>query len=202
MGGGSTTGSNARRQDMNAVEKSTQVLREEHRLIENAIVAMAGIIKEIESGNRLDRRQVREMAQAFATFVGRSHHSKEDFLLSMIRARRGCSDDYAIQTFYEEHHQVEEILAGLRKTANEYLDAANQSAEPLVRSLRDVVDFYPGHMWKADHVLFPLADDLLSDADQGVLVEQFSWIESAVGGDADENLRAITAEFHPKPEAA
>jgi hypothetical protein len=57
-------------------------------------------------------------------------------------------------------------------------------------------------MWKADHVLFPLADDLLSETDQGVLVEQFSWIESAVGGDADEELRAIVAEFIPKPKAA
>lgn len=187
---------------MNEVEKSTHVLREEHRLIENAILAMTGIINEIQKGNRLDRRQVWEMALSFATFVGKLHHSKEDFLLSMIYARRGWSDDYAIQTFYEEHHRVEELLAGLRKTANEYLDAADQSAERLVGCLRDVVDFYPGHMWKADHVLFPLADDLLSEADQGVLVEQFSWNESAVGGNADANLRAITAEFHPKPEAA
>ncbi|HKV78035.1 MAG TPA: hemerythrin domain-containing protein [Candidatus Sulfotelmatobacter sp.] len=187
---------------MNKIEKSTHVLREEHQLIENAIVAMAGIIKEIEKGDRLDRRQVWELAQSFATFVGRSHHSKEDFLLSMIRARRGCSDDYAVRTFYEEHHRVEELLATLRKMGNDYLDAAEQSSEPLVGSLRDVVDFYPGHMWKADHILFPLADELLSETDQGVLVEQFAWIESAVGGNADEQLRAITAEFHPKPKAA
>ena len=184
------------------VEKSTHLLREEHQLIENALVAMAAIIKKLEKDNTLDRRRVWEMAQSFATFVGRSHHSKEDFLLSMIRARRGCSDEYAVRTFYEEHHRIEELLARLRKTANEYLDAAGECSEPLVGSLRDVVDFYPGHMWKADHVLFPLADDLLSEIDQGVLVEQFSWIESAVGGNADEQLRAITAEFHPQPKAA
>jgi hypothetical protein len=65
-----------------------------------------------------------------------------------------------------------------------------------------VVDFYPGHMWKADHILFPLADDLLSEKDQGVLIEQFAWIESAVGGNADEQLRAIATEFHPKPKVA
>jgi len=187
---------------MNEVEKSTHLLREEHQRIKNALVAMAGIIQEIEKGTRLDRRQVWEMAEAFATFVGRSHHSKEDFLLSMIRARRGCSDEYAVRTFYEEHHRVEQLLVRLRKTANEYLDVADQSAEPLVGSLRDVVDFYPGHMWKADHMLFPLADGLLSETDQEVLVEQFGWIESAVGGDADENLRSIVAEFPPKPTSA
>lgn len=187
---------------INEVEKSTHLLREEHQLIQNALVAMAAIIKKLEKDNTLDRRQVWEIAQAFATFVGRSHHGKEDFLLSMIRARKGCSDEYAVRTFYEEHHRVEELLAGLRKASAEYLDAANESAEPLVGCLRDVVDFYPGHMWKADHVLFPLADDLLSETDHGVLVEHFSWIESVVGGDADENLRAITAEFCPKPKAA
>lgn len=183
-------------------EKSTHVLREEHRLIEDALVAVAAVIKKLEKDNTLDRRQVWEMAETFATFVGRSHHSKEDFLLSMIRARTGCSDQYAVRTFYEEHHRVEELLARLRKTAHEYLEAADQGSDPLVGSLRDVLDFYPGHMWKADHILFPLADELLSEADQGVLVEQFSWIESAVGDDAEENLRAIVAELCPKPKAA
>jgi hemerythrin-like domain-containing protein len=187
---------------MNEIEKSTKLLREEHQLIENAMVVIADIIKKLENGNTLDRRQVWEMAQAFATFVGRSHHSKEDFLLSMIRARRGCSDEYAVRTFYVEHHRVEVLLASLRKTADEYLETVDSNPQPLVGSLRDVVDFYPGHMWKADHILFPLADELFSETDQGVLVEQFAWIQSAVGGDADEQLRAIAAEFHPKPKAA
>lgn len=187
---------------MNEIEKSTYVLREEHLLIENALVAIAAIIKKFEKGNTLDRRQVWEMAGAFATFVGRTHHGKEDFLLSMIRARKGCSDEYAIRTFYDEHHRVEELLARLRKAAAEYLDDGDKRAEPLLGSLRDVVDFYPGHMWKADHVLFPLADDLLSETDHGVLVEHFTWIESIVGGDANEHLRAIVAEFCPRSKAA
>lgn len=187
---------------MNEVEKSTHLLREEHQLIEHAIEAIADLIKELEKGTSLNPRQVWEIAQSFATFVGTSHHTKEDFLLAMIRARRGCSDEYPIRSFYAEHHRVEELLASLRKTANEYLEGADGSADSLVGSLREVVDFYPGHMWKADHILFPLADDLLSETDQGVLVEQFAWIESAVGSNAEERLRAIAAEFHPNPKVA
>ena len=187
---------------MRDIEKSTQVLREEHQLIEKAIEAIADIIQELEKGAALNRRQVWEIAHSFATFVGRSHHSKEDFLLSMMRARKGCSDEYAVRSFYEEHHRVEVLLARLRKTANEYLESVAGSSESVVGSLRDVADFYPGHMWKADHILFPLADELLSERDQRVLVEQFAWIESAVGGNVVEQLRAIVGEFHPKPTAA
>ena len=120
----------------------------------------------------------------------------------LIRARGGCSDEYSIRSFYAEHHRMEALLASLRKTANEYLEAVAVSSARLVGSFQDVVDFYPGHMWKADHILFPLADDLLLEMDQGVLVEQFAWIESAIGGNADEQLRAVAKELHPKTKVA
>lgn len=187
---------------MKNIETSTHLLLEEHQLIESATCALTNVIRELEKGVTLDRRQVRELVQSFVTYVGRFHHPKEDFLLSMMRARRGCTADYPIRTFYAEHHRVELLLAGLRKAANEYLDAVDGSSEPLVGSLRDVVDFYPGHMWKADHILFPLADGLLSETDQAVLIQQFAWISSTVGGDVDEQFRAIVAEFYPKPRVA
>jgi len=187
---------------MKNIETSTRVLREEHHLIEDATVAIAEVIKELEKGTSLDRRRVVEIAQSFATFVGRCHHPKEDFLLSMIRTRCGCTGEYPVRTFYEEHHRVELLLAGLSKTAKEYAEAVHGNSRPLVQCFVDVVDFYPGHMWKADHILFPLADELLSELDQEVLIQQFAWIDSAVGSGADEQLRAIVAEFHPRSTIA
>jgi hemerythrin-like domain-containing protein len=182
---------------MNDVDNSTLVLRREHHLIERATVAIANIIEELENGSVLDRRKVWELAQSFATYVGRCHHTKEDFLLSMIRTRRGCSADYPVRTFYEEHHRVEVPLANLRKAADEYLEAVDDNSEPILEYLRNVVDFYPGHMWKADRILFPLADELLSQTDHTVLVQHFAWIES-IGSSTDEKLRAIVAELHPE----
>src|SRR5512146_2659922 len=171
---------------MKNIETSTRVLREEHQLIKDAMVAMAEVIKELEKGTCLDGRLVVEIAQSFATFVGRAHHPKEDFLLSMIRTRCGCTGKYPVRTFYEEHHRVELLLAELSKTAQEYSEAVHGSSGPLVQCLGDVLDFYPGHMWKADHILFPIADELLSGIDQDVLIQQFAWIDKAVGSDADE----------------
>lgn len=143
-----------------------------------------------------------ELAQSFAMFVGRSHHPKEDFLLSMIRTRCGCTGEYPVRTFYVEHHRVELLLAELSKSAREYSEAVHGDSGTLVQCFGDVVDFYPGHMWKADHILFPLADELLSEKDQDVLILQFAWIDKAVGSGVDEQLRAIVAEFDPRPKIA
>jgi hemerythrin-like domain-containing protein len=187
---------------MNNIEKSTQILREEHRLIECATLAFADIIKELQRGNALDRRRVWEITQSFNTYVGRWHHAKEGFLLSMVRARGGCSAEYPGRTFYEEHRHIRPLLGNLEGATHEYLQAAHGIPESLVRSLRDIVDFYPGHIWKADHLLFPLANELLSEVDQVVLLQQFDWIESVVDSDIDEHLRAIVAEFRPEPRTA
>lgn len=187
---------------MEAVEKSTMVLRKEHQSIENATIAIAHIIKDLERGVALERRRVWEIVQSFAAYVGRWHHTKEDFLLAMIRAQRGSSAEYPVRSFYEEHHEVEELIAQLRKTADQYLEATEHSSERLVQTLCDVVDFYPGHMWKADHILFPLADELLSEADHAVLVRQFAWIDSAIGSDVDQQLRALVAEFRAQAKVA
>lgn len=187
---------------MRNIETSTQILREEHGLIENAILAFTGIINDLAAGNVLDRRRVWEIAQSFRTYVQRCHHSKEDFLLSMVRGRGGCSGEYPFRNFYEEHHHIQSLLSDLAKVIHEYLEALPGTPESLVHSLRNVVDFYPGHMWKAEHFLFPLADKLLSEADQIVLIQQFDRIESVVGADMHEELCAIVAEFRPEPSPA
>jgi hemerythrin-like domain-containing protein len=187
---------------MKNIERSTQILREEHRLIESAILAFTGIIKEIDAGAALDRHRGWEIAQSFKTYAERWHHAKEDYLGSMIPARLGSSAQYPVCTFYEEHQHIRPLLADLAKSAHEYLGTLPGAPESLARSLRDVVDFYPGHMWKAEHLLFPLADELLSEADQCVLIQQFDLIESVVGSDLNEQLRAIVAEFRPEPSRA
>jgi len=183
-------------------ETSTQILREEHRLIESTILAFTSIIRDLAAGTPPDRHRVWEIAQSFKAYVQRCHHSKEDFLLSMVRVRGGSSTEYPFRTFYEEHHQIQALLSDLAKEGHGYLEAFPGASESLVHSLRNVVDFYPGHMWKAEHLLFPLADELLSEMDQSVLIQQFDWIDSIVGTEINGELHAIVAEFRSEPTRA
>lgn len=180
-----------------AVYSATQVLREEHRLMESAILAFAEIIKCLEQGAELDRRSVIELAELFPVYADHWHHSKEGFLISQMLARGRSHGEYLIRTFYEEHARIQPLLANLTKGAEEHSNSG--MAEPLAGCLREVVDFYPGHMWKADHLLFPLADSILSPADEQALVEQFDSIEQMVGKGTSMQLRALVKELRPGP---
>ncbi len=182
---------------MNHKYKCTDILRKEHRLIESAILVFSDIIKTLDSGKGADRRRVWDIAQSFRTYAEQCHHAKEDFLLSMLRVRGGSSGDYPFHAFYEEHHQIQHLLTNLAQASRESLQTFHGRPDKLAHSLRELVDFYPGHLWKADHLLFPLADKLLLQSDQEVLIQQFDWIETVIGGDITERLRAIIAEYRP-----
>ena len=186
---------------MDNTENATSVLREEHQLIEQAILALAWMLRELQTGAVLDHRRVFEMAKLFKNYLERCHHVKEDFLLSMLRACEGLFARYPVQSFYDEHHRTEPLLTGLVKVAQEHSRSNGANTEALVHSLRDIVDFYPGHIWKADNLLFPLADELLRQADQNVLIQQFKWIEYTVGGDATQEFSAMVSEFCLQPDS-
>ena len=188
---------------MNNIEKSTQILREEHRLMECATLAFADIIKELQRGDALDH----------AARSGRSPNRSRPMLGDGITRRKIFSCPWCVLAEVallsipgalstRQHQHIQPLLAHLEGAAHEYLQAAHGTPESLVRSLRNIIDFYPGHMWKADHLLFPLANELLSEVDQVVLLQQFDWIESVIDSDMDEQLRAIVAEFRPEPRTA
>src|SRR5947209_8221588 len=102
------------------VASPTAILREEHRLMDRAMVPFVEIIKKLEAGAGVDRRTVAEMPQACKTYVERWHHAKEDFLLSMLRARGVSSPECPMRTFYEEHARIKPLLSTLQKASHQY----------------------------------------------------------------------------------
>ncbi len=161
--------------------------------MQGAVVAFAEIIHRLEQHSTLDHRSVAELALTFAIYGDRWHHAKEGFLISQMLARGRSADEYLIRTFYDEHYRVQSLLTNLKQAADQYSQRGDSVA--LADSFRQAVDFYPGHMWKADHLLFPMADAVLSVADQKALLEQFDSIEGTVGREMQLQLRMIVEEF-------
>ena len=163
--------------------------------MERAMVVFVEIISKLEAGVALDRRKVAEMVQAFKAYVELWHHPKEDFVLSILRDRGVSSSDYPMRAFYEEHDRIEPLLAALHQAAQKYLQCTIGDPENLTIALSDVVDLYPGHMWRTDHLLFPLAKAKLADRDQEALIEQYDSIETMIGSDVNLELKAILEEL-------
>jgi hemerythrin-like domain-containing protein len=55
------------------------------------------------------------------------------------------------------------VLGAQLAEAVQLYKAQDSDAGPrLIRTLRDLVELYPGHIWKEDYLLFPMANKVLS----------------------------------------
>ena len=53
---------------------------------------------------------------------------------------------------------------------------------------RSILDLYQNHIWKEDAMVFPMADKVLTAADQKELTEKFAEVDQAVGLDVVARL--------------
>lgn len=58
----------------------------------------------------------------------------------------------------------------------------------MLETLHGLVDLYQNHIWKEDAMVFPMADKVLTAADQKELIEKFAEVDQAVGLDVVARL--------------
>jgi len=92
-----------------------------------------------------------------------------------------------------EHRNIEAVVrvlgvVALAKQAPAYAQDRPGAKEGLLKTLRGILDLYQNHIWKEDAVVFPMADKVLTAADQKELTEQFAEVDQAVGLDVVARL--------------
>jgi hemerythrin-like domain-containing protein len=65
------------------------------------------------------------------------------------------------------------------------------AGESILKSLRGLIDLYPGHTWKEDYLLFPMTNKILGAEDQTALRERFAAVEAGIGPDVHRRLERL-----------
>jgi len=142
--------------------KATEILMQEHRLIEQVLDCLEDAAGRLEDGDDIDPDFFIDAAEFVAGFADGSHHRKEeDILFVAMTANDVPGDTGPVAVMLHEHEQGRQFTAGFR----------------LLRE----------HIIKEDNVLFPMADQVITGDDMVKVSKQF---EEAVT--EDENNGEIT----------
>ena len=79
-------------------------------------------------------------------------------------------------------------VVALAKQASAYAQDRPGAKEGLLETLRGILYVYQNHIWKEDAMVFPMADKVLTAADQKELTEHFAEVDQAVGLDVVARL--------------
>jgi hemerythrin-like domain-containing protein len=174
--------------------QTTQILMNEHRTIEQVLLAIEGMAVKAVRERQLDPQHAGQAIAFIRRFADKFHHSKEEDLLFVEMETAGFPRHGGpIAVMLHEHDAgralvgqmadvVEQAAAGDAAALATFSDRANQFAS-LLRA----------HIQKEDGILYPMADELLGEASQTKLLADFARAEEAHGGKAARKEFEATA---------
>jgi len=157
--------------------QSTDILKHEHRIIELVLNALEGMAQEAEAGRLPDRERAEKALELLRNFADKCHHGKEERELFKVLEARGMSHEAGPLAVMRQEHEagrehIREMAAALAVMGSD-----PQALARFAEHARGYVELLRHHIWKEDHVLFPMAEQALSSADDQALVEVFEAVE-------------------------
>ncbi len=155
---------------------STEILKHEHQAI---LKVMEAAVREIRAilplGKITTTDNIEKIIDFCRVFVESCHNAKEEeYLLPKMRERGKMTDVGLIKTIVKEHtegHRLMQRVAEFLPLARIYPIPSNVAE--VTANLKSYIELLRGHIDKEDHVLFPLADCLLTSEDQQTILKSF-----------------------------
>jgi hemerythrin-like domain-containing protein len=158
--------------------KATDILMDEHRVIEQVLNCLEKLADQYEAGEKLDRTSALEALAFFRNFADRCHHGKEEgHLFPLLEARGLARQGGPTGVMLHEHEEGRRLVAAMANAVER--DAPREFA----RHARAYVGLLREHIRKEDHCLFSMAAGILSDSDAEALAQRFEHVETAEMGE-------------------
>ena len=172
----------------------------EHRLIERMIRVMAVQAELLETGGKVDPRDVETIVRFLRDFIDRCHHGKEENILFRELARKEISPEQRrIMDELIEDHRLGRRLAESAAEANaRYREGEAGALSGVADAFCRLVAFYPEHIRKEDHEFFIPAMDYFTRDEKDAML-QAGWAADSLL--LRQEYEALVAGLEPKGAA-
>ena len=159
---------------------ATEILTNEHRVIEQVLNCIAELIDRGESTGRFDWTSAEQIIGFLRNFADGCHHAKEEEQLFPALEQRGFSPELGpTAVMRSEHEEGRRHIAAMAAAVDASLRGDNGWALQFAEHSRAYIELLRQHIQKEDHCLFPMADRVLSELDQQHVLSAFGDIEAA-----------------------
>jgi hemerythrin-like domain-containing protein len=171
-------------------------LKHDHRVIQQVVAGMSAVAELLDSGKQVDPSVLADLVQFLRVFADQCHHEKEEqHLFPLLATKANAGTRRALDSLEREHRSAAQLVGQLAKAAAVYVHSPAVVRYRIVDLLQQLVDLYSAHIWKEDFLLFPLAQQNLSPAEQQHLEEKFENVEREVGEDVHAGFEMLAKKL-------
>lgn len=176
----------------------TQILEAEHRLIKTVLKGLGAAAATMEKGQQADAALLTAVVEFLRIYADQLHHGKEETLFFPRLVKRGVPPQGCpIGGLTHEHEKGRALVKALTEQAPAYAQGEPGAKEVVLETLHGILDLYQNHIWKEDAMVFPMANQVLTEADQQELCEQFAEVDRPLGLDVIARLEQFARSLVP-----
>ncbi len=163
--------------------KPTQELSHEHQAILLAIRVLEKISDRLEAGQAVDPAHLEKAVDFIKVFADRCHHAKEEDLLFPAMEKAGIPRQGGpIGVMLNEHVAGRGYVKAMAESIPGIKKGDKAAAGTFAENARNYGALLSAHIYKEDHILYPMADGRLTPAQQKELEAYFADVEEKVIG--------------------
>jgi len=172
--------------------RAIDVLRKEHDAILRMLEVTERATELLEGDNRLPAHTLNGLLQFFRLFADRCHHGKEEDLLFPMLEKKGLPKGGGpVAVMLWEHDQGRMLIQEMALAAEAYGRGEVAAGRLWASAARGYVRLLREHILKENNILFVMAEQLLSEAEQTELADAFERVETdRMGERTHERLHA------------
>jgi hemerythrin-like domain-containing protein len=164
--------------------KATEILMEEHRVIERALNALERATNRLNRGEEVYLRFFTGTGVFIRAFIDGCHHKKEEEGLFPILLANGLSmESGPVAIMLAEHEEGRRLAQGFRQATERFQAGDTRMRELLVQNAKAYINLIRQHIVKEDKVLFPMADQIIPASQQEQILEAFGKFDSDPSGE-------------------
>jgi hemerythrin-like domain-containing protein len=178
---------------MQTQTRPTEILSEEHRVIERVLECLDVLAQRALKDGTLDTESAGQALEVVSTFADTCHHMKEENVLFVRMQQRGIPGHVGpIAVMLQDHEAGRERVRGMRAALARYLKGERTAAKDFAESAFAYTELLREHIGKEDHVLFPMAEACFSDQDRAEVLAGFAQKEAKdLGAGTHERMLGI-----------
>jgi hemerythrin-like domain-containing protein len=179
--------------------QATQILMEEHRVIERVLTALQTAADRVSQGDEIRPAFFVNAALFIKNFSDGCHHRKEEGVLFIAMNDSGVpAQGGPIGVMLAEHEQGRLFTREMKDAAQKW-EAGDLSARAaVVHNAFGYVALLRQHIHKEDNILFPMADRLIPPDRQEKVAADFEHIEHEETGEGIHEKYLALAEVLEK----
>lgn len=183
--------------------KATDILSSEHRVIERLIASLEIESSKLEHGQAVRPGFFVEATDFIKGFADGCHHRKEEGVLFTTMNKYGMpTQGGPIGMMLYEHEQGRGFTRGLREAALK-LEGGDRTAIPAVlQNARGYAALLKQHIMKEDNILFPMAGQVIPEAQHAQVLTDFEHVEhDETGEGVHEKYLALVDKLEKEAKA-